>query len=52
MPRRATPELGAYAGKFSGKYEHRTVPGGIGHNLSQEAQEAFAKAIVDIDGGS
>jgi pimeloyl-ACP methyl ester carboxylesterase len=38
-----------YAGKFSGKYEHRTITGGVGHNLPQEAPEAFAKAIVDVD---
>jgi pimeloyl-ACP methyl ester carboxylesterase len=41
------PEPGAYAKKFAGKYEHRTVKGGIGHNLPQEAPQAFAKAIVD-----
>src|SRR5215510_7690508 len=43
------PEPGAYAKKFSGKYEHRTITGGIGHNLPQEAPQAFAKAIVDVD---
>jgi pimeloyl-ACP methyl ester carboxylesterase len=43
------PEPSAYAGKFSGRYEHRTVEGGIGHNLPQEAPEAFAKAVIDID---
>jgi pimeloyl-ACP methyl ester carboxylesterase len=43
------PEPASYAGKFSGKYEHRTIPGGIGHNLPQEAPEAFAKAVVDVD---
>lgn len=37
----------AYAGKFSGKYVHRTVTGGVGHNLPQEAPQAFAKAILD-----
>jgi len=37
----------AYAGKFSGRYEHRVVSGGIGHNLPQEAPAAFAKAVVD-----
>jgi hypothetical protein len=31
-----------------GKYTHRTITGGIGHNLPQEA-EAFAKAIVEVD---
>jgi len=39
----------AYAKKFSGKYAHRVIPGGVGHNLPQEAPEAFAKAIVDVD---
>jgi hypothetical protein len=33
---------------FSGKYEHRVISGGIGHNLPQEAPEAFARAIVDL----
>ena len=42
-------EPNAYAHKFSGKYQHRTVTGGIGHNLPQEAPEAFAQAIVDVD---
>jgi pimeloyl-ACP methyl ester carboxylesterase len=37
----------AYAKKFSGRYEHRTINGGVGHNLPQEAPQAFAKAIVD-----
>ena len=41
------PEPGAYAKKFSGSYEHRLVKGGIGHNLPQEAPEAFATAVVD-----
>jgi len=43
-------EPSAYASKFSGKYVHRTIPGGVGHNLPQEAPEAFAKAVVDVDG--
>jgi len=43
------PEPSSYAKKFSGKYEHRTITGGIGHNLPQEAPQAFAKAIVDVD---
>ncbi len=43
------PDPSAYAKKFSGKYEHRTIKGGIGHNLPQEAPEAFAQAIVDVD---
>ena len=44
------PEPGAYAKKFSGKYEHRTIKGGVGHNLPQEAPQAFAKAVIDVDG--
>jgi pimeloyl-ACP methyl ester carboxylesterase len=43
------PEPGSYAKKFSGKYAHRTIPGGIGHNLPQEAPQDFARAIVDVD---
>ena len=39
----------AYAKKFSGKYSHRTITGGIGHNLPQEAPQAFAQAVVDVD---
>jgi len=41
------PDPSSYANKFSGKYEHRSVTGGIGHNLPQEAPQAFANAIVD-----
>ena len=44
------PDPSAYAKKFSGKYAHRTITGGVGHNLPQEAPEAFAKAVVDVDG--
>ncbi len=43
------PEAGAYAGKFTGKYEHRTISGGVGHNLPQEAPQEFAQAIIDAD---
>ena len=43
------PDPSAYAKRFSGKYEHRLITGGIGHNLPQEAPTAFAKAIVDVD---
>jgi len=42
------PDPKAYAGKFSGKYVHRLVTGGIGHNLPQEAPQAFADAIVEV----
>jgi pimeloyl-ACP methyl ester carboxylesterase len=41
------PEPAAYRNKFSGRYEHRTIKGGVGHNLPQEAPQAFAQAIVD-----
>jgi pimeloyl-ACP methyl ester carboxylesterase len=44
------PEPSAYAGKLSGRYTHRTLRGGIGHNLPQEAPQAFARAIVEVDG--
>jgi pimeloyl-ACP methyl ester carboxylesterase len=43
------PEPSSYAGKFSGRYSHRTIEGGIGHNLPQEAPEAFAQAVIDVD---
>ncbi|HEV2899344.1 MAG TPA: alpha/beta hydrolase [Pseudaminobacter sp.] len=43
------PDPSAYAKKFSGRYEHRKISGGIGHNLPQEAPAAFAQAIVDVD---
>jgi pimeloyl-ACP methyl ester carboxylesterase len=43
------PEPSSYATKFSGKYQHRVVNGGIGHNLPQEAPAAFAKAILDVN---
>jgi pimeloyl-ACP methyl ester carboxylesterase len=39
----------AYAKKFSGPYAHRLIRGGIGHNLPQEAPQAFAQAVVDAD---
>jgi pimeloyl-ACP methyl ester carboxylesterase len=42
------PEPAAYAKQFSGKYEHRTITGGIGHNLPQEAPQAFAQAVIDV----
>jgi pimeloyl-ACP methyl ester carboxylesterase len=43
------PEPGAYAKKFSGRYRHRTLVGGIGHNLPQEAPQAFAEAVIEVD---
>jgi pimeloyl-ACP methyl ester carboxylesterase len=39
----------AYRGKFSGKYEHRDLTGGVGHNLPQEAPQGFAQAVIDVD---
>ncbi len=44
------PDKSAYAKRFSGKYVHRDLTGGIGHNLPQEAPLAFARAVVDADG--
>jgi pimeloyl-ACP methyl ester carboxylesterase len=44
------PDPSSYAKKFSGRYEHRNITGGIGHNLPQEAPAAFAKAVRDLDG--
>jgi pimeloyl-ACP methyl ester carboxylesterase len=43
------PDASSYAKKFSGKYAHRVMIGGVGHNLPQEAPQAFAEAIVDVD---
>jgi pimeloyl-ACP methyl ester carboxylesterase len=42
------PDPAAYARKFSGRYLHRLVKGGIGHNLPQEAPEAFSQAVMDV----
>ena len=43
------PDASSYAKKFSGRYAHRIIKGGVGHNLPQEAPQAFAQAIVDVD---
>jgi pimeloyl-ACP methyl ester carboxylesterase len=43
-------EPSAYRNKFTGKYAHRTITGGIGHNLPQEAPQAFAEAIIELAG--
>jgi len=43
------PDPKTYASKFTGKYSHRLITGGIGHNLPQEAPEAFAQAIIDVN---
>jgi len=42
------PEPSAYAGKFSGRYAHRMIGGGVGHNLPQETPRAFAAAVIDV----
>jgi pimeloyl-ACP methyl ester carboxylesterase len=44
------PDANVYAKKFSGPYEHRIIEGGIGHNLPQEAPQAFADAVIDVHG--
>ncbi len=41
------PEASAYAKMFSGRYSHRVIAGGIGHNLPQEAPQAFADAVLE-----
>jgi pimeloyl-ACP methyl ester carboxylesterase len=43
------PPPSAYARKFSARYEHRLITGGVGHNLPQEAPQAFAQAVIDVD---
>jgi pimeloyl-ACP methyl ester carboxylesterase len=42
------PDAGTYAKMFSGKYSHRVIEGGIGHNLPQEAPRAFADAVINV----
>jgi pimeloyl-ACP methyl ester carboxylesterase len=44
------PDASAYATQFSGPYVHRVITGGIGHNLPQEAPQAFAEAVLEVDG--
>jgi pimeloyl-ACP methyl ester carboxylesterase len=44
------PQPSAYAARFSGKYTHRTIEGGVGHNLPQEAPQAFTDAVIEVDG--
>ena len=44
------PDSSAYAKKISGTYAHRIVEGGVGHNLPQEAPQAFAQAVIEVDG--
>lgn len=42
------PDPSAYQAKFTGTYAHRTISGGVGHNLPQEAPQAFAEAVIDV----
>ncbi|MBW4421683.1 MAG: alpha/beta hydrolase [Myxacorys californica WJT36-NPBG1] len=44
------PDANSYARKFSGKYTHRVINSGVGHNLPQEAPREFAEAVVEVDG--
>jgi hypothetical protein len=44
------PDPGACTKKFSGKYAQRTITGSVGHNLPQQAPEAFAKTVIEVDG--
>ena len=44
------PDPAAYAKKFSGKYTHRLLTGGIGHNPPLEAPQAFAEAVIEVAG--
>jgi pimeloyl-ACP methyl ester carboxylesterase len=42
------PAPASYAKRFTGKYQHRQLPGAIGHNLPQEAPRAFAEAVIEV----
>lgn len=41
------PDPSTYAHKFIGGHAHRTISGGIGHNLPQESPRAFVAAVDD-----
>ena len=45
----AHPPSTAYRDKFAGKYDYRLITGGVGHNLPQEAPQAFTQAVIDAD---
>ncbi len=45
----ARAQHGVHRTRFSGKYEYRLITGGVGHNMPQEAPQAFAQAVVDVD---
>ena len=42
------PDAASYRAKFTARYEHRTITGGVGHNVPQEAPQAFAQAVIDV----
>ncbi len=42
------PEPASYAKRFTGKYKHELISGGIGHNPPQEAPDAFVKAVIEV----
>ncbi len=42
------PDPATYARRFTGRYQHRQVAGGVGHNLPQEAPAAFTQAVIDV----
>jgi len=42
------PDAASYRARFAGRYEHRVITGGVGHNLPQEAPQAFAQAVIDV----
>jgi len=43
------PEPESYAARFVGRYAHRTISGGVGHNLPQEVPDQFVRAVMDVD---
>ena len=49
MDGRPIPTPAPNRAKFSGEYAHRSISGGVGHNLPQEAPRAFAQAVADVD---
>jgi len=42
------PDAASYRARFTGRYEHRVISGGVGHDLPQEAPAAFAQAVIDV----
>ena len=43
-------DASTYAGKFTGKYAHKVIDGGVGHDLPQEAPRVFADAMIEVAG--